>query len=111
MSTFLPHDSNENPIPALRLKNGGEHAIVASASSGRNASAFDSATRIVSLYASVPVYLRFGDASVTASASDHYFPAGIYYDVAIGGDATAHYTHVAVLAAGTGGVVYVSEKE
>lgn len=111
MSTFLPHDSNDTPIPALRLKNSGAHALSATSSSVRNSTAFDAATRVVSLYAAQPVYVKFGDFSVTATTSDHYFPAGVYYDFAIGGDNTAHYTHLAVLAVGSDGSVYVSEKE
>jgi len=111
MSTFLPQDSNENPIPALRFKNGGAHAVAAGGASVRNSSAFAAGTRIVSLFATAPVFVNFGDSSVTADTGDHYFPAGVYYDVSIGGDNTAHYTHLAVLAVDGDGAVYVSEKE
>ncbi|MDH5722605.1 MAG: hypothetical protein OEY94_04700 [Alphaproteobacteria bacterium] len=112
MSTFLPQDSNDNPIPALRLKSGGAHSISAAAASARNSTAFAAETKIVSLYSDVAVYVRFGDSAVTAATTDHYFPAGLYYDIAIGGENTAHYTHVAVLRAGvTDGTVYISEKE
>lgn len=111
MTTFLPRDSNGNPIPALRLKQGGAHTITIGASSARNASAFSADTSIISLYASVPVYLKFGNSSVTATAADHYFPAGVYYDISIGGENTAHYTHIAALQAEGGGTLYISEKE
>lgn len=110
MTTFLPYDSNFNPIPALRLKQGGAHKITAGAVSARNTTAFAATTRIISLYADVPVYIKFGDSSVTATTSEHFFPAGLYYDIAIGGENAAHYTHVAVLQADTGGNVYISEK-
>ena len=110
MSTKLPLDVNDNPIPALRMKNGGAHVITSGASSVRNSNAFDAETRVVSLYASEPVYVNFGDSSVTASASDHYFPAGLYYDVSLGGDGAPHATHVAVLQVLSAGNVYVSEK-
>ncbi len=112
MTTLMPTDDNNNPIPALRLRAGaGAHAIAATASSARNTNAFDGGTQIVSLYATVPVYVRFGSSSVSATSSDHYFPAGIYYDFAIGGEGAAQYTHVAVLRADTtSGMVYVSEK-
>lgn len=110
--TSLPLDINNNPVPALRLKNGGAHKIAAASASTRNTNAFSAATKIVSVYATVPVYIRMGDASVTASASDHYFPEGIYYDFAISGHAAAHCTHIAVLKADTtDGMVYLSEKE
>ncbi len=111
MPTFLPEDSNDNPIPALRLKNSGAHAIATSASSARNSSAFDADTRVISLYATSPAYVAFGDSSVTASSSDHYFPAGVYYDVAIGGEKTKHNTHVAALRVDANGSLYISEKE
>ena len=111
MPTLLPQDSDENPIPVMRLKDGGAHSIAATASSARNSTAFDAETVVVSIYADVPVYLKFGGTSVTATTSDHFFPAGIYYDVAIGGERMGHSTHLAVLRAdSTDGTVYVSEK-
>ena len=111
MTTKLPLDINDHAIPALRLKKESAHTVSAGAASARNTTAFDTNTRIISLYATVPVFISFGDASVTADTSDHYFPAGIYYDMAIGGDGTGHYTHLAVLRAGPDGTVYISEKE
>lgn len=110
MSTKLPLDVNDNPIPALRLKEGGGHMIASGAVSARNAAAFDNTTRVVSLYATEGVFINFGDANVSASNSDHYFPAGVYYDIALGGDGAGHYSHLAVLQADTAGSVYVSEK-
>lgn len=111
MTTRLPLDTNNNPIPALRLKSGGAHTINSTASSARNTTAFGSDTRIVSLFTTQDVYLKFGDASVTAASTDHFFPAGIYYDFAIGGDGTGHFTHLAVLRKNADGIVYISEKE
>ena len=112
MTTLLPIDSQGHAIPALRLKPGGAHSIAAGASASRTASAFDPATKIVSVYADVPVYLKFGDSGVTAAATDHYFPAGYYYDFAIAGGAyDAPVTHLSVLAAEDSGTVYLSEKE
>ena len=111
MPTLLPQDVDNNTIPALRLRPGGAHAITAGATSARNATAFNAETRVVSVCATVPVYINFGNASVTATTTSHYFPAGVYYDFAIGGDATAQYTHLAVLQVNTGGSVYISEKE
>ena len=111
MATKLPLDSNDNPIPALRLKNAAAHTVGSSITSDRNSAAFDSETRIVSLYATEDVYIKFGNASVSASATDHFFPAGIYYDFAIGGESTAHHTHVAARRVTTDGTLYISEKE
>ncbi len=111
MTTLLPMDSNDNPIPALRLKEGGAHTIPFSASSTRNNTSFNQSTQIISLYCDEAVYIAFGDNTVTATASDHFFPAGIYYDISIGGEHSDHYTHIAALQASSSGTLYISEKE
>lgn len=114
MTTLLPRDDDNNIIPAMRLLDGGAHSIAASATSNRNASAFASTTRVVSVYATGPVFLRFGKDSVTATASDHHYPDGVYYDFALSGGISGksiHYTHLAVLAADENCTVYISEKE
>lgn len=110
--TVQPIDANNNAIPALRLKDGGAHTINAGSTSVRNTNAFDAQTKIISVYATVPVYLRMGNSNVSASISDHYFPEGVYYDFAISGNASVRNTHLAVLAvSGSDGSVYISEKE
>ncbi len=111
MPTLLPQDSDSNVIPAMRLMPGGGHHISASSSSARNSTNFNANTRVVSVYATEPVYIRFGDETVEADNEDHYFPAGVYYDFAIGGDRTGHYTRLAVLRVTGDGDVYISEKE
>ena len=111
MSTKLPLDVNDNPIPALRLKDSGALVFATSAASARNTTAFNADTRVISIYATQDVYLAFGDNTVTAGGSDHFFPANTYYDFAIGGDSTGHYTHVAALRVIADGTVYISEKE
>lgn len=111
--TYLPLDNDQRVIPALRLKaTDGAHAINATTTTARNATAFNADTRVVSVYTTGDVYLRFGGSSVSATTSDHYFPTGVYYDFAIGGGKVGQFTHVAVLRAGGADcVVYVSEKE
>jgi hypothetical protein len=109
MSTFLPKDADDNVIPALRLKSG--QAVSVTASSARNGTAFSAETRVVSLYATGGVFVKFGDSSVTATTSDHYFPAGVYYDFAVGGGKTGQYTHVAAIRASSDCALYISEKE
>ena len=111
MPTLLPIDADSNSIPAMRLKSGGAHKITSSGASARNSVAFGADTQVVSLYATQDVYVKFGDSTVTAANTDHFFPAGIYYDVAIGNSRSGHATHVAVLQVAAGGFVYVSEKE
>lgn len=95
------------------MKDDAAHSVAVSATSARNASAFDEDTKVISLYATGPVYLKFGDSSVSAGTSDHYFPADTYYDVAIsgGGGKGVRYTHVAALRADQDCTLYISEKE
>ncbi len=112
MTTLLPKDADDNAIPALRLKENKAHSISVTSSSARNSTAFDAGTRVVSLYATGAVYLRFGAGTVTATSADHYFPAGVYYDVAIAGGAKGpQLTHVAALRAEQDCTLYISEKE
>lgn len=114
MTTLLPRDDDNNIIPAMRLVAGGGHTIAASATSARNATAFAATTRVVSVYATGPVFIQFGKSTVTATTSSHYYPDGIYYDFALSGGFSGksiHYTHLAVLAADENCTVYVSEKE
>jgi hypothetical protein len=63
------------------------------------------------VFATDPVYVNFGGNTITASTSDHYFPGGVYYDFAIGGDKVAQHTHLAVRAVDADCTVYISEKE
>ena len=112
MTTLLPKDADNNVIPALRLRDGGAHALTVTGVAARNVTAFDDDTKVVSVYATVPVYMKFGDAGVTATTADHYFPAGVYYDIAITGGSSkgAHDTYVSVLRFDEDGTVYISEK-
>lgn len=111
MTTLLPQDLNDNPIPALRMKRNGAHTISVNENSATNTTGFDTETQIVSVYADVPVYLSFGDSNVSATPNDHFLPAGLYYDVSIGGDHSAHYSHIAVLQVSEAGTLFISEKE
>lgn len=112
MTAYLPKDIDNAPIPAVRLKTGGADSVSAvTASSTRTASAFDTDTRLVSLYATQDMYINFGDPTVTAATTDHFFPKGVYYNFAIGGDKVTQYTHIAARAVTTAGTVYISEKE
>jgi len=112
MTTLLPKDADNNVIPALRLKDSGAHQISVTSSSARNSTAFDEDTRVISVYATGPVYLNLGDPGVTATVTDHYFPAGVYYDIAIGGGSGngPHNTHIAAIRADQDCTLYISEK-
>ncbi len=105
--TSIPHGENGVPIPALALKKDGAHALtVTSASSVRNATAFDKATKVVSVYSTAPVFLQFGKEGATASSADHYFPNGLYYDFAVENTDT----YIAAIAVSADATVYISEK-
>lgn len=113
MTTLLPKDADNNTIPALRLRDGGAHAIAVSASSARNSVAFSADTKVISIFTTVPVFINFGGSAVTATTSHHYFPAGIYYDVAISGGSgkAPQDLFIAAIRADTDGTLYISEKE
>jgi len=110
--TTLPRDNDNTPIPALRLNPNGAHSVNAvTGSATRNALAFDNDTRVISLYATGAVFVKFGDGLVTATTADHYFPSGLYYDIAIGGDKTLHTPYISILAADSDCTAYISEKQ
>ncbi|MEI7609012.1 MAG: hypothetical protein WCJ64_16670, partial [Rhodospirillaceae bacterium] len=112
MSTQLPTDENGHPIPALRFAPGGAHVLAVSAASAR-LGPFAAKTRVISLYATGPVYLATGDATVTAGTSDHFFPAGSYQHISLGGDLQGRNRHTCLAAMRADGdcSLYVSEKE
>lgn len=113
MTTLLPKDADNNVIPALRLKNGGAHNVASGTTAQRNTTAFDDSTKIISLFATEAVYIKFGESDVVATTNDHYFPAGVYYDIALSGGAgkAAQHNYVSVLQVSTAGNVFISEKE
>ncbi len=112
MASILPEDANGNPIPALSLKTGGAHQVaIDNVTSTRNAAAFDSKTDVISVYSSENCYIKFGDNSVTATTGDHFLPAGLYLDLAIGPNENAQNAYLAILSAEASGTVYISEKE
>lgn len=113
MTTLLPKDADNNAIPALRLRDNGAHQLTVTSAAVRNSAAFDDDTKIISLYATGPVYITLGDDTVTATASDHYFPAGVYYDIAISGGSGkgAQNLYLSALSAESDCTLYISEKE
>lgn len=108
--THMPRDQRDNPIPCLKI-DGAAHKINVTAASARNATAFDSKTRVVSIYATGGVYLKQGGSDVSATTNDHFFPAGLYYDIAIGSDGTQDFSaYIAFVKADADCIVYLSEK-
>jgi hypothetical protein len=113
MTTLLPKDADNNTIPALRFRDGGAYNLTITGAAARNAAPFDDSTKVISIYSTVAVYLKFGDSAVSATTADHYFPAGVYYDVAITGGSGkgAHNAYVSALRVDEDGDLYISEKE
>lgn len=110
MTTILPTDENNHPIPALRLRESGAHKITVTGTSARNTTAFNTGTRVISLYATGAVYVKLGGSGVTATTSDHYFPANTYYDIAIGGEEAAQTLYLSAIKADSDCMLYISEK-
>lgn len=109
MPTILPTDSQGTAIPALRPRSGGAHEIALSTSSARNAIAFDTATRVIAVYATSAVRMVLGDATASATAADHYLPAGQYIYLSVGSERHGLASHLAAIAEATGGSLYISE--
>lgn len=107
--TTMPLDTLGNPVPTLGYVDGGAKTVAITSSSTRNASAIGAGTKVVSIYATAACFLRFGDISVTAAATDHYFPAGTYCDVAVGPDTKDRY--IAAIRLDTDGMLYISERQ
>lgn len=111
MTTKMPQDAWYQPIPALRLKDGGAHVIVAAAAATRNAVPFPADTKVISICPTVAVFVKCGTSAVVAAGTDHYIPAGLYYDIALNVEDTDKNTHISVIRAETtDGVLYISEK-
>ena len=111
MPTLMPVDSRNHPIPALRFASGKAHAIGVTATTARNATAFSADTRVVLIYATGPVYLQTGDATVTASSTDHFFPEGVYFALSLGSNLRTRHDHIAVIRADGDCILHISEME
>lgn len=120
MSFSMPLDGNGVPIPCITLRtDGGAHKITTSTSSpARNTVPFKDDTTVISAYATQDVYIKFLDSpnDAPASANDHFYPAGVYYNFDLGGRIGPAYAdpvpgkkYISVLAVSSGGMFYVSE--
>jgi len=110
MPTSMPNDINNHSIPVLRLRPGASQSVAVTSTSARTATPFNTETRVVSLYATTAMFVRFGDSTVTAAATDHYLPADTYMDVAVGAGRTQTFTSIAAVRSASDGTLYVSEK-
>lgn len=108
--TLLPTDTNNNPIPVLRPRPGYAQSVAVTATSARNATAFDAITRVIGIYSTVPIFVRLGNSSVTATTSDHYLPADTYMDISIASSSVQSYAYIAAIRSSSDGTLYISEK-
>lgn len=111
MATLMPRDDDLVPIPALRLRPGGAHQLAVGAVSATTVQPFPPGTRVISVFATGPVFLRTGTAGVTASPTDHFIPPNTYLDLSLGNPHTEVHTHVAAIRASTDCTLYISERE
>ena len=110
MPMILPVDANGFPVPALSLRPGGAHKISAlTTGSARNSNAFANDTAIISLYADGPIYFRLGNASATATSTDHYLPPANIVYIATNTSGAGRASYLATLAAEYNCTVYISE--
>jgi hypothetical protein len=107
--SMLARDADGNAIPALQPYGNKAHQVAAGAASARNATAFSAEVACVEIYATEPVFLRFGDGTVVATTSDHYLPKGVSRVYSLGGGKIARATHLAAIRAGADATVYISE--
>lgn len=106
----LPIDNLGHPIPALGYVDGGARTVAIAATSTRTLTPFTPDTTVISVYATVPCFIRLGDNAVTSATTDHYIPASVYQDIAIG-PATKDRYLAAIRAEPTSGTLYISERE
>lgn len=111
MSTLLPRDDDNQPIPVLRPKYEGAAHLSAGQVSVRTAGPFDPTTRVIRLYATGSVTFQTGDSGVVATAVSHYLPAGTIDFVSLGNAKQRRHTHLAILAVDGNADVYISELE
>lgn len=117
--TEMTYDDNGSPIPCLTFKDDGAHAIAFTGTAANNSTAFKDDTVVISLYATSACYVKLSDSSGDdATSSDHYFPAGIYYNIHLGGRNSKGYAqqkpskkYISAIQVDTGGTLYVSEFE
>jgi hypothetical protein len=110
MTTILPVDGNNAAIPVLSLRTGASHSVAVTATSARNATAFNAATRVIGLYATVPMFIRIGNNTATAVVTDHYLPAETYMDISVASGEDQIGGYVAAIRATSDGTLHMSEK-
>lgn len=111
MTTLVPRDDDNRPIPVLRPKTNGARYLQAGATSVRTTSPFAPTTRVVRLYATGSVTVQTGGDGVVATAGSHFLPAGTIDFVSLGNAKQDRHTHLAVRSVDGTAEVYLSELE
>jgi hypothetical protein len=113
--TRMPRDDNSQSIPLLRFRGGGgaQHLSI-NASTATLSAVFPAGTRVITLVCTVDSFFETGRESVVASASSHFIPAGVPYDMALGADLSsidAYHNYISVISVTGTGVAHISERE
>jgi hypothetical protein len=105
MSGLGPRGTSATPVAIL---GGATHAISFTATSARNATPFNSKTRILAaMVADQNCYIEAGDSTVVATTSSTYLAAGAVYSFGI----DSNITHIAVIRATTDGTLRFFESK
>jgi hypothetical protein len=121
MSFRMPLDDNSQAVPCITLRDGKAHKITsATSAAAKNTTPFDEETVVISIYATSAVWIKFLNSpdDEPATANDHYYPAGVYYNFHLGGQVGDAYAdqrpnkkYISVLGVDGTGTVYISECE
>lgn len=97
----LHQDSKGYPIQGA-LKPDVAHSVSVSGATARNSTDFT--RKIVRIYSTEDCFIKLGDATVEATANDHFLPKEVVDYISVG-DAI----RLAAIQGSTGGTLYISE--
>jgi len=112
--TRMPRDDNSQSIPLLRFRTGGSQHLSINSSTPTLSAVFPAGARVITLVCTVDAYFETGRETVVASASSHFIPAGVPYDMSLGSDLStidAYHNYISVISASSSGVAHISERE
>lgn len=103
MTESMHVDQNTNPVPVMRPVNGSDYEITVTGTAAANATAI--VEKVVGLYATEDMFLKFGDDEVVAADDDYdvFLPGGHYREYEM-----EHDEYVSAIQATTGGVLYIN---
>ena len=105
MSGLGPRGTSATPVAIL---GGQTHAISFTGTSARNATAFNTSTRVLSaMVADQNCYIQAGDSTVVATTASTYLASGAVYTFGI----DSNITHIAVIQVTAGGTLRFFESK